>query len=244
MNVAGRKRRTVDGAAALGESRPMTLKLYFHPFSSYCQKALIALYERGVPFEPVEVDLSDPEQKAALEALWPLGKFPVLRDEAAGVTMPEASLIVEYLDRAHAGPPLVPDEPSAALQARLWDRFFDNYVETPLQGIVADHFRPEGARDAYGVEQRKAQLAKAWAVLDRHLAEAPGGWAAGPEFSLADCAAAPALFYAAMLVPFDDRPLLSAYYGRLRARPSFARAVDEARPYRAWFPPGWREGWD
>jgi glutathione S-transferase len=223
----------------------MTLKLYFHPFSSYCQKALIALYERGVPFEPVEIDLSDAAQKAALEALWPLGKFPVLRDEAAGVTVPEASLIVEYLDGAHPGPPpLVPDEPEAALAVRLWDRFFDNVVETPMQGIVADHFRPDGARDAYGVEQRKAQLAKAWAILDRHLAETGEDWAAGPDFSLADCAAAPALFYAAMLVPFDDRPALAAYYGRLRARPAFARAVDEARPFRHFFPPDWREGWD
>jgi glutathione S-transferase len=245
MNVAGRKRRTVDASTATVKRQAMTFKLYLHPFSSYCQKVLIALYERGVPFEPVTIDFSDPEQKAALEALWPLGKFPVLRDEAASVTVPEASLIVEYLDRAHPGPPpLVPSEPAAALPVRLWDRFFDNEVHTPMQAIVADAMRPEGAHDAYGVERLKAKLAKAWAILDRHLAETEGDWAAGSEFSLADCAGAPALFYAAMLVPFDDKPALAAYYECLRARPSFARAVDEARPYRAWFPPGWREGWD
>jgi glutathione S-transferase len=223
----------------------MTLRLYLHPFSSYCQKVLIALYERDVPFEPVTVDLSDPQQRAALAALWPVAKFPVLRDEARGVTVPESTLIVEYLDRVHEGaPPLVPADPDSALEVRILDRFLDQYLHTPMQKAVADHFRPEESRDAWGVDEAKRQIASAYDMLEARLASNGGPWAAGEAFTLADCAAAPPLFYSGMLVSFDDRPTLMAYYGRLRARPSFARAVDEARPYRAWFPPGWRDGWD
>jgi glutathione S-transferase len=217
----------------------MTLTLHFHPFSSYCQKVLIALYERDVPFEGVVVDLGDPEQRAALERLWPLAKFPVLRDEARGVTVPESSLIVEYLDRVHPGPPpLLPREPGPALEVHVMDRFFDNYVMTPMQKAVADNFRPEGQRDPYGVEEAKTQLARVYAMLDETLADGRE-WAAGDSFSLADCAAAPALFYANMVQPFAGRSRVEAYYARLRVRPSFARAVDEARPYRHFFPLPW-----
>ena len=140
----------------------MTLILYYHPFSSFCQKVLVALYERDVPFERVVVDLGDPEQKAALERLWPMGKFPVLRDEARAVTVPESSLIVEYLDGAHPGPPpLVPADPDTALKARLWDRFFDQYVELPLQKVVGDFSAGGRARPARG---RRSEGA-AWAGL-------------------------------------------------------------------------------
>ncbi|MEA3009588.1 MAG: glutathione S-transferase [Sphingomonadales bacterium] len=222
----------------------MTLTLYYHPFSSFCQKVLVALYEREVPFEPVMVDLSDPEQKAALERLWPIGKFPVLRDETCGVTMPESSLIVEYLDRAHPGPPpLVPTDPDAALEARRWDRFFDQYVEAPLQKVVGDSFRPEGAKDAHGVTEAKAMLRRAYDVLEGSLASGRA-WVGGEAFTLAECGAAPALFYANMVEPFAGRPGLEAYYSRLRARPSFARTVDEARPFRPFFPLPWPEAWD
>ena len=222
----------------------MTLILHYHPFSSYCQKVLVALYERDVPFEREVVDLGDPEQKAALERLWPMGKFPVLRDEARAVTVPESSLIVEYLDRAHPGPPpLVPADPDTALKARLWDRFFDHYVELPLQKAVGDTFRPEGVRDPHGVDEAKALLGRAYDLLEERLA--PGeAWVAGDDFTLADCGAAPALFYATMVHPFAGRPRLEAYYARLRARPSFVRAVDEARPFRHFFPLPWLQGWD
>lgn len=222
----------------------MTLTLHYHPFSSFCQKVLVALYERGVPFEGVVVDLGDPEKKAAFERLWPMGKFPVLRDEGRGVTLPESSLIVEYLDRAFAGPPpLVPADPETALKARLWDRFFDHYVEVPLQKVVGGALRPEGANDPHGVGEAKAVLERAYDLLEDRLA--PGeAWAAGEDFTLADCGAAPALFYAAMVLPFAGRPRLEAYYARLRARPSFARTVDEARPYRSFFPLPWLQGWD
>ncbi|HEX8468980.1 MAG TPA: glutathione S-transferase family protein [Allosphingosinicella sp.] len=222
----------------------MTLTLHYHPFSSFCQKVLVALYEREVPFQRVIVDPSDPEQKAAFERLWPMGKFPVLRDEARSVTVPESSLIVEYLDRAHPGPPpMVPTDQDSALKVRQWDRFFDHYVEHPLQKAVGDSFRPEGAHDPHGVEEAKAVLERAYDLLEDSLA-ASGIWMAGENFTLADCGAAPALFYANMVRSFAGRPRLEAYYGRLRARPSFARAVEEARRFRPFFPLPWPEGWD
>lgn len=221
----------------------MTLTLYYHPFSSFCQKVLVALYERQVPFEGVVVNLGDPQQKAELERLWPMGKFPVLRDSARGVAVPESSVIVEYLDRAHPGPPLVPDDPGAALKARQWDRFFDHYVEHPLQKVVGDALRPEGAGDPHGVAEARALLDRAYDLLEDSLGE-EGNWVAGEAFTLADCGAGPALFYAGMVEPFDGRPRLEAYYRRLRSRPSFNRAVDEARAFRAFFPLPWREGWD
>jgi glutathione S-transferase len=227
------------------DSRAMTLRLYLHPFSSYCQKVLIALYERDVPFEPVAVNLGDPDERAALAALWPVAKFPVLRDEGRDVTVPESTLIVEYLDRVHPGPPpLVPADPDSALEVHILDHFLDNYLHTPMQKIVADNFRPDEERDGWGVDEAKRQVASAYDMLETRLAANGGPWAAGEAFTLADCAAAPPLFYSGMIVPFDDRPTLGAYFRRLRDRPSFARCVDEARPYRAWFPPGWREGWD
>ncbi|HEX8380471.1 MAG TPA: glutathione S-transferase family protein [Allosphingosinicella sp.] len=220
------------------------LTLHYHPFSSFCQKVLVALYEREVPFRGVVVDPSDPEQKAALERIWPMGKFPVLRDEERGVTVPESTLIIQYLDRVHAGPPpLVPVGAEAALNANLWDRFFDQYVEAPLQKAVGDRLRPEGARDPHGVAEAAALLDRAYDLLEERLGEA-GPWAAGGDFTVADCSAAPALFYSAMVVPFGGRARLGAYYARLRARPSFARAVDEARPFRPFFPLPWPAGWD
>jgi glutathione S-transferase len=219
----------------------MPLKLYYHPFSSFCQKATVALREREVPFEGVVVDLGDPDQRAALEALWPMTKVPVLRDEEAGATIPEASLIVDYVDRhpAAAGAPLIPDDPDEARNVHLWDRVFDNYVEHPMQKAVADNFRPEGARDPHGVEEAKGLIRRAYALIDSELERTGADWIAGGEFSLADCGAGPALFYANVVTPFADFPKLAAYYERLRARPSFARAIDEARPYRAFLPLPW-----
>jgi glutathione S-transferase len=218
----------------------MTLRLHYHPFSCFCQKALVALYERDVPFEGVVVDLGDPAQRAALEALWPMAKFPVLRDEARGVTVPEASLIVGYLDRVRPGPPpLVPADPDAALEAHIWDRFFDLYVAVPMQRVVAECFRPAGRKDPFGVDEAKAQLARAYAILEAQLAGNGGPWATGEAFTIADCGAGPALFYANIVQPFAGHAGVEAYYRRLLARPSFARAVEEARPYRPIFPLEW-----
>jgi glutathione S-transferase len=222
----------------------MTFTLHYHPFSSYCQKVLIALYERDVPFERVVVDLGDPEEKAGLVRLWPVGKFPVLRDEARSMTVPESTLIVRYLDHVHSGPaPLVPADAAAALRVNILDRFFDQYVMTPMQKAVGDWFRPPEGRDPFGVAEAGASIERAYDIVEAWL-EDGRIWAAGESFSLADCAAAPALFYARMVTPFADRPRLDAYYRRVRARPSFARAVDEARPYRHFFPLPWPDGYD
>lgn len=221
----------------------MALTLYYHPFSSFCQKVLIALYEGGIAFEPHLVDLGDAESRAAFEQLWPLAKFPVLRDEGSGLVLPESSVIIDYLaQRFPAAASLIPAEPEAALRARMLDRIFDGYVSMQLTKVVIDALRPDGGKDPIGVEQAKATIATAFDWLDRELPE--GGWAVGEGFTLADCSAAPALFYANIAVPFAGHPRLEAYYARLRARPSFDRAVEEARPYRPIFPLGWPADYD
>jgi len=215
----------------------MTLTLHEHPFAAYCWKALIALYERYVPFERQFV--GDEADRARLAELWPMASIPVLVDDAAGLTLPESTAIVEYLDGHGDAPPMVPGEPAAALQARLWDRVLDGYVMTPVQKIVGDSLRPEGRRDPEGVAQARAALDRAYALLDGHLAG--DGWAAGPAFTVADCAAAPALFYARVLHRWDEdgRSNLTRYYAALTARPSVARVIDEAREYRRVFPLPW-----
>jgi glutathione S-transferase len=217
----------------------MTLTLHEHPFAAYCWKPLIALYEREVPFERHFV--GGEEDRAELAKLWPPASIPVLRDEAAGLTVPESTTIVEYLDRFGAAPPLVPGNPAAALQARLWDRVLDGQVATPMQKIVADSLRPEGARDPHGVAEAHATLDSSYALLDQRLT--PGGWVGGDTFSLADCAAAPALHYAYVLHRWDEDRLagLTRYFAELMTRPSVARVVDEAREYRALFPLPWPE---
>jgi glutathione S-transferase len=211
------------------------MQFFGHPFSSYCQKALIALYENGIPFEFRVLSGSD-ETAAEHARLWPLRRMPVLVDE--GRTVVEASIIVEYLDLHHPGPVrFVPEDANAALDVRMLDRFFDNYVMTPMQRIVLDFIRAPEQRDPYGVADARKLLDTAYGWLDRRLDGRL--WAAGAEFGLADCAAAPALFYADWVQPVGSAHAnVQAYRRRLLARPSFARAVDEARPYRALFPPG------
>lgn len=214
----------------------MSLTLYFHPLASFCHKVLIALYENGTPFDARFVDLADEASSAELFSFWPLGKIPLLRDAARDRTVPETSIIIEYLDRHHRGPVrLLPDDADLALEARLWDRFFDLYVAGPMQTMVFDRLRPPGERDATGVALAEAALEKAYAFADARLAKRT--WAAGEAFTIADCAAAPALFFTDILLPFSARyAALSAYYERLLARPSFARVITEARPYFDLFP--------
>ncbi len=209
----------------------MSLTLHFHPLASYCWKALIALYENDTPFTPKLVDLGDPAERAALVELWGIGKFPVLRDEARNETVPESSIIVEYLDRHYRGRTcFLPDDLDGALQARLCDRFYDLYVHLPMQKIMIDRMRPAGKRDPLGVEEARAQLRTSYAMIERQMAR--GGWAIGEHFSLADCAAAPPLFYGSMVVAFEETQTnLAAYFARLKARPSFARVMAEAEPY-------------
>jgi glutathione S-transferase len=209
----------------------MTLVLYQHPFASYCQKALIALYELDLPFETYLVE--GEEGRAELARLWPPAGMPVLRDEAAGVTLPESTTIIEYLDPDHA---LVPADAGAALQARLWDRFGDQQLSTPMQKIVADELRPDGGRDPVGVEEARQALDVAYGALDARLADLP--WAGGETFTVADCAMFPPLFYLRAIHRWDHANV-ARYYRDLLARPSIARVVDEARPYRELFPLPW-----
>jgi len=215
----------------------MSLTLHFHPLASYCWKALIALYEKELDFELRMVNLGDPAGRAAFAALWPIAKMPVLEDAARGAVVPETSIIVEYLQLAHPGPVrLLPDDLMAALDVRFLDRFFDLYVMGNMQVPVADRLRPEGTQDALGVERARQKLHVAYDWLEGEIGDA---WAAGDRFTLADCAAAPSLFYADWVEEIgDSRPRLKAYRGRLLAHPVVARAVDEGRPYRAYFPLG------
>ena len=209
----------------------MSLTLHFHPLSSFCWKALIALYENGIAFTPNLVDLGNPAARAALQKLWGIGKFPILSDHARGETVPESSIIIEYLDRHYRGiTRFIPDEPGLALQTRLYDRFYDLYVHLPMQKIMIDRMRPADKRDPLGVEEARAQLRASYAMIERQMAK--GGFAVGEDFGLADCAAAPSLFYGSMVVPFGEaNSNLSAYFERLKARPSFARVMQEAEPY-------------
>jgi glutathione S-transferase len=214
----------------------MTLTLHEHPFASYCWKALIALGELGLPFEPCLVE--DDDDRARLAELWPMASMPVLVDDASGMIVQQSTAIIEYLDGL-GQPRLVPADPGAALQARLWDRISDAYVMTPMQKIVGDTLRPEGGRDPFGVEEARAALDRAYAMLDGHLSGRV--WLAGAAFTLADCAAAPALYYARVVHRWDEErlPRLTRYFDDLVARSSVARVIDEARPYRALFPLPW-----
>lgn len=211
----------------------MALTLYGHPFASYTWKVLITLYETGTPFEFRVVD--NAAAWAELEALWPLRKFPVLRDGEA--TFIESSIIMEHLARHHAGATRLLPDGDAGLPVRFLDRFFDNYVMNAMQAIVADRLRPEAERNERNVADGRKTLDAAYRYLDERLAAS--GWSCGESFSLADCAGAPSLFYADWVHRIDDRfARLRAYRGRLLARPSVARVVDEARPYRPLFPGG------
>ena len=209
----------------------MTLTLYFHPLASFCQKALIALYENGTQFEPHIVDLGDPASSAAFKKIWPLGKFPVLRDDARDRTVPESSIIIEYLAQHYpGGTQLVPKDEDLASQTRLCDRFYDLYVNVPMQKVVTDRLRPAGRNDPHGVEEAKALLRTALGVIDEEMRSRT--WAMGDDFTMADCAAAPALFYANMVIPLGDgHSHAAAYLRRLMERPSFARTLEEAEPY-------------
>lgn len=214
----------------------MSLQLFGHPFSSYYQKALIAFYENGIDFDFRLLGPDDPATAQEFAALWPIGRFPMLVDD--GATIFEATVIIEHLALHHPGPvTLVPVDPRTALPVRMLDRFFDNYVMTPMQKIVTDAIRASADRDPHGVAEARAMLDRAYAWLDRYLVGRE--WATDAGFTLADCAAAPSLFYADWAHPIGDRfESVAAYRRRLLARPSFARAVDEARPYRPYFPLG------
>jgi glutathione S-transferase len=225
---------SLDRRATARHIHVMQIKLHYHPLASYCWKVLIALYESDIGFERQIVDLSDPAQRAALLVISPFGKFPVLEADTRIVL--ESTLIIEYLARhIPSAAPLLPADQEKAFDVRGRDRFFDLNVHEPMQKIVLDRIRPAGQQDPYGVAHAQSRLGTAYDVLESELGPQP--WAAGADFTMADCAAAPALYYANRVRPFDaTHPRLSAYLKRLHARPSFARVVGEAQPHLANFP--------
>ena len=212
----------------------MSLVLHFHPLSSYCHKVLIALYENGTPFEPRIVNLMDAADAAAFKKMWPCGQFPVLQDR--GETIPESSIIIEYLDQRHPGKiRLIPKDSELARQVRFKDRFYDLHLHVHMQKVVGDRLRPEGEKDPHGVEQAKARINMSLDMIDAEMADRT--WAMGDAFTLADCAAAPPLFYINKVFPLAERHKNAArYLDRLLKRPSYARAIEEAKPYFSMFP--------
>ena len=212
----------------------MSLKLYFHPLSSFCHKVLIALYETGTPFEPRIVDLFG--EAVEYRKIAPLGKIPVLRDEAMNRTIPETSIIIEYLAQYYPGrTQLFPTDRDLCRQMRLCDRIYDLYVNVPMQNIVADRLRPADKKDPFGVDQARILLKTSLDMIEQEMAG--DRWAVGEGFTMADCAAAPALFYADMMMPFrDTHKRTAAYLDRLMERPSYARVLKEAEPYLAMVP--------
>lgn len=214
----------------------MSLTLYFHPLSSFCHKALIALYENGTPFTGKLVNLQDEGERAAFHALWPVGKFPVLQDSARDRMVPESSIIIEYLDQHYPGQTrFIPVDPEQARMTRFGDRFYDLHIHLHMQKIVGDRLRPAGAKDPHGVADARTRMAAALSLADKQMAGRT--WAMGETFTMADCAAAPALFYADRVAPLaGPYPNAAAYLGRLKARPSYARTLKEAEPYFKFFP--------
>lgn len=212
----------------------MSLTLYYHPLSSFCWKALIALYETDVAFEPRQVNLGDPADRAAFQVVWPLAKFPVLRDDDRDQTVPESSVIVEYLTRTQpSAAGLMPADPDRTMRTRLLDRLIDNYIHLPFQQVVAERMRPDDKHDAFGVEQNRTAIRQGYDLIAPMIA---GPWAMGEAFTLADCAALPALFYADYAIPLAGWPPLADYLGRLKGRPSVARVLAEAEPFFQYFP--------
>ena len=210
----------------------MPLTLYYHLLSSYCHKVLVALYERGVDFDKRLINLGDVADRAELAAIWPLVKFPVLRDARRGRDVAETSVIIEYLDRHFAGRrKMLPENWDDALDVRLWDRVFDNYVHAPLQAIVSERIHGANAN----MSEQRAMIPIAYRMIEARVASRV--WAGGDAFSMADCAAAPALFYASTVMAFSPECThLAAYFERLVARPSVTRVLEEAKPYLSMYP--------
>lgn len=207
----------------------MALHLYSHPYSGYGQKASVALYELGLPFELKLVDGS-PDVMVGFMAVSPFGKMPALVDTDAGRTVIESSIVIEYLDRLAGGGRLIPTDPELALEVRFMDRILDTYVGGPMNRIVFNRLGRAGEPHAGAIANDERELATAWDMLEARLSDGRA-WAAGDSFSLADCGAAPLMTYARRLVPFGDRPTLRAYHARLMARPSFVKALEDAAPF-------------
>jgi len=212
----------------------MALTLYLHPLSSYCHKALIALYENAIAFTPEVVNLGDPASRDNFKKVWPMAKFPVLLDDSRNQVIPESTSIIEYLDRHYPGPvKLLPnDDGDLAAQVRATDRFYDLHVHNNMQQIVGDKLRPADGHDPIGLKEAKERLAIALGIAEEQMATRR--WACGDVFSMADCAAGPPLFFINKMMPLSKH--LKNYLERLTQRPSYARALREAEPFMQYFP--------
>ena len=212
----------------------MALTLYSHPLSSCCWKVLIALYENGTPFNARMVNLGDPEAKAAFKMLWPTAKIPLLED--GNEIIPETSIMIEHIEQRHPGKVrLIPQDPHEQLSVRLWDRLFDLYVMAPMQRFIAQQLRPAEERDMGIIDESLTGLRNGYDMIEDRRGS--HNWAVGENFSLADCAAAPALFYARIVAPFSPSHVnLAHYFDQLMARPSVKQVITEARPYFQYFP--------
>ena len=214
----------------------MSLTLYLHPLATFCHKVMIALEEAQLPYSAVVVDFADPASARLVSDHWAVGKIPLLHDAASGRYVAETTIILEYLaGRYPAMARLWPDQAETLLEARLWDRFFDLYVQQPLQKIVTDRIRPMGSNDPHGVAEARKNLHTAYGMIEEHMSGRV--WAVGSEFSIADCAAFPGLFFAGIVEPFPgSATTLSAYFERLLARPSVTSVLAQAQPYFTMFP--------
>jgi glutathione S-transferase len=213
----------------------MSLTLHYHPLSSYCWKALVALYESDTPFTPKMVNLGDEAERAALLGLWPIGKFPVLQDDLRDAIVPESSILIEYVEMHYPGRTRLLPEGDLGLQTRLRDRFYDLHVHQHMQKIVGDRLVSAGMKDPHGVAAARSKLTVAYDMIERQMTT--GRWAMGETFTLADCAAGPALYYANRVQPFaDGHGHVAAYLDRLLDRPSFVRVMKQAEPYAHMFP--------
>ena len=214
----------------------MSLTLYYHPLASFCWKPLIALYENKTNFTPLLVDLGNEKSRDEFFKIWPIGEFPVLRDDKRKQTIPQSAVIIEYLSLHYPGAlKMIPASPELALETRRWNEFYDSYLHVPMQKIVADTFRPTGQKDLLGVGEAHETLLTAYAVLENRMQDRV--WSVGDTFTMADCSAAPALFYADKVEPLGEKyQHLAKYLERLKQRPSFARVLEEAKPYFHMFP--------
>jgi glutathione S-transferase len=206
------------------------LKLYYHPLSSFCWKATIALHENDTPFEKVVVHLNEEKSRAAFLEIWPIGQFPVIKDEARDWMVPESSIIIEYLDQHYPGRTrFIPTDPDRARQVRMRDRFFDLHVQVPMQHIMDDRWRKAEDKDPILVGKMRTRITAALGMIEEDVGP---NWAMGDDFTMADIAAMPALFYANIAMPFgNDYPKASAYLERLKKRPSVARTLKDAAPF-------------
>lgn len=214
----------------------MSLTLHYHPLSSFCMKVLVALYENGTAFKPLLVNLGEKESREAFLKVWAIGKFPVLQDDARNETVPESTTVIEYLDQYYPGSTkFIPGDKALALQVRQSDRLYDLYIHMEMQKVIGDRLRPADKKDPYGVEQARNRMRTAYDIMDKAMAGRT--WAVGETFTLADCSACPALYYGNKATPFEDtHKNLAIYYHRLLKRPSFARVIEEAKPYNHLFP--------